>query len=62
MKTYEYTILEGYVAAEISKKVNEHAVQGWELHGNLCIVQLVVGAKLYAQALIRPIEHPGAWG
>lgn len=61
MKTYEYTILEGYTAAEISKKVSEHAVQGWQLHGNLCMA-LYGGEHRYAQAMTRPIEHPGAWG
>lgn len=60
MKTYEYIILEGYTATELSERVNEHALQSWQLHGSLCMV-FHNGEHRYAQAMTRPIEHPGAW-
>jgi hypothetical protein len=53
----EYTIIEGFVAAEVIAAVNAHLKEGWELHGSLAVSSQAGTEEghvhLYAQAMTK---------
>ena len=54
----EYTIVEGFEAAQVVENVKKHFEEGWELYGDLAIAgangeEEGRGRHVYAQAMIR---------
>jgi hypothetical protein len=61
-KAYEYKIVTGQ-AAEVEKQVQGLSSSGWQLHGGLCMqTPNAPQGGLFAQAMIKEYEQPGAWG
>ena len=60
----EYTIVEGFEAAEVVALVNKHLKEGWELHGSLVVATEARTEEgransLYAQAMTK--KAPEQW-
>ncbi len=60
----EYTIVEGFEAAEVVALVNKHLKEGWELHGSLVVATEARteegrAGSLYAQAMTK--KAPEQW-
>jgi hypothetical protein len=61
----EYTIVEGFEAAEVIALVNKHLKEGWELHGALIVATTARTEEgrsnncLYAQAMTK--KAPEQW-
>ena len=61
----EYTIIDSNDKNTIIADVNGFLLQGWLPQGGMCLQTTLIGSKIvvrYAQALVRDIEVPGAWG
>jgi len=60
MMRQEYTIVDGHDKSSVITDVNGCLLQGWLLHGGLCIQTLVLPigkiTTRYAQALVREFE------
>ena len=52
--THEYKLLNGVTPEIISKLVNEHLAEGWELWGD----PFSAGLSRYCQAVVRPTPGP----
>jgi hypothetical protein len=59
----QYTIVDGFVAEEVSARVNERLKEGWELHGSLAVTSASPTEEgrnyLYAQAMTK--KAPEEW-
>jgi hypothetical protein len=56
----EYKVVKGNEPDELSKAVNKHIAEGWELYGNLCVA--LGQGVIYAQAMIKGDEPIGSLG
>jgi uncharacterized protein YjgD (DUF1641 family) len=53
----EYKVIQNFSAEELTKAVNEHLKDGWELNGNLCMSVIPRGnasfLNFFAQAMTK---------